>query len=84
MTAGMGVERGGAVKMGTEGVPSRRVGAGATFGEGLGGVSLHAEVVDQHDGKMLLNVSRHQVPCMSLAPAQQDRLGENNQDKVTP
>ena len=27
-----------------------------TFGEGLGGIILHAEVVDQHDGQMLLHI----------------------------
>ena len=69
---------------GDRGVPSWRGEAGATFGEGLGGVSLHAEVVDQHDGKMLLHISRHQVPCMSFAPAEQDRLGENNHGNSHP
>ena len=34
-----------------------------TFGESLGGVSLHAEVVDQHDGQMLLDIPRDKVTC---------------------
>ena len=49
-----------------------------TFGEGLRGISLHAEVVDQHDGKMLLHISRHQVPCMSRTTPEQDKLGDHN------
>ena len=59
-------------------VPSWRLEGRVTFGEGLGGISLHAEVVDQHDGKMLLHISRHQVPCMSRTPPEQVKLGEHN------
>ena len=38
-----------------------------TLGESLRGVILHAEVVDQHDGQVLLHISRHQVAYTPLS-----------------
>ena len=49
----------------TMGVMKEAAASDPTFAKSLRGIVLHAEVVDQHDGQMLLHIARHQVPCRS-------------------